>query len=216
MKIHKEIKQSRKGFSLLELLIVIALMSVVMTIGAQSFVLLTGKWQETKKMSELETHADVAFNNLEQDIADTLSAELSHVSILGINQEAKGRGWNTEADADDRLIIPVQGARDNSILKKARSIQYQVIRENDQGFLTASTGALGDKNPSGARRRIIPNADVVRFDVSYATGDPSNPWKDEWSEDELPRAVRVSMTLADPYNPTLQISRKEVYAVHVR
>jgi prepilin-type N-terminal cleavage/methylation domain-containing protein len=206
-----------RGFSLIEVLVAIALLSVVTTIGVRTFSLLTTTWKETQALAGLEDSAGIAFREIRKDLSDTLSAELSGVSIIGIDQFVNPKqGHNQAADEDDRLIIPVQGTKVEEMLERTRSIQYRVEREGGRASLVRTRGALGDKNPSLGKFDFIPLVDVVRFDVTYATGKSESPWVAEWSSNELPRAVRVSMTLADPNNKFRQISRKQIFAIHVR
>jgi prepilin-type N-terminal cleavage/methylation domain-containing protein len=205
------------GYSLLELLVSIALMSVVMTLGVRSFSLLTGLWNETRALADLSDIAEQAFKQIELDLSDTLSAELSGVSIIGIDRVTQNnRSFNSANDADDSLIIPVQGIMRGVSLQRSRSVQYHVDRDQGRSILKRSIGALGDKNPSSGRIDVISRADTLRFDVSFTTGDPDRPWVDEWNSEALPRAVRVSLTLADPENIFRQVSRKKIFAVHVR
>ncbi|MFP6597157.1 MAG: type II secretion system protein [Candidatus Hydrogenedentota bacterium] len=207
----------RLGYSLLELLVSIGLMSVVMTLGVRSFAMLTSLWNETSALADLSDGAVQAFKQIEVDLADTLSAELSGVSIVGIDRVAENkRDFNSAGDADDSLIIPVQGILPGVSLYRSRSVQYHVDRDNGRSHLKRSIGVLGDKNPSSNRTDVISRFDTLRFDVSFATGDAKEPWVDEWKSEALPRAVRVSLTLADPDNIFRQVSRKKIFSMHVR
>lgn len=204
-----------KGFSLLELLVAIALMGVVTTLGIQAFSMLTSAFHETRVLSELNDKAEDAFKDIEKVMADTLSASLSGVSIIGVDREIENkREINRQGNADDRLIIPI--LETGGPLQVSRSIQYQVFREEGRSLLAKTVGSLGDANPSSQRNNIIPDCDVIRFDVTYATGNTDEPWVNSWTSSELPRAVRVSMTLSEEDNITRQISRKAIYEVHVR
>ncbi|MBN4046708.1 type II secretion system protein [bacterium AH-315-P07] len=209
--------RTNRGFSLLELLLAVSMMGVVTTVGITSFAKLTATWKNTQVLLALEDTADVAFRNIEQDLADTLSAELSGVSIVGINRDvASTIGVNQAPDADDRLIIPTQGSLYNTNLFRTRFVQYQIQRDEERALLRRITRDFDDPTRVLTRLDIIPEADVIRFDVTFATGDADTPWVDEWESAEMPRAVRVCMTLTEPGNLSRQISRKETYAVHVR
>lgn len=214
----KEKKRSlSKGFSLMELLVAIALMSIVLTLGVRSFSMLTGAWNETRILGELADIAEDALGKIEVDLADTLSAQLSGVSIVGIDRVTKNKHeFNQADDADDRLIVPIQGIQSGVSLQRSQSVQYQVLRDEGRSMLVRTVGPLGDQNPSSGKSDVISRADTIRFDVSYATGDVEEPWVNEWASGTLPRAVRVSLTLADPDNVFRQVSRKQVYAVRVR
>jgi len=207
------------GFSLIELLVAMGIMGLVMTLGIRSFSMLTTAWNDTQSLAQLSDYADTAFDMIEIDLKDVLSAELSGVSIIGIDQTVSNtREFNRADDASDRLIIPIQGSFTGGSLQQTRSIQYQVVRDNGRSMLRRTMGNLGDPNPSSVAFDIIPLADTLRFDIAFATGDADMPWAGEWSSDALPVAVRVSMTLAVPVEGYAyrQVSRKEVFMVHVR
>jgi prepilin-type N-terminal cleavage/methylation domain-containing protein len=206
----------RTGFTLLELLVVIGIMGVVTTIGVKSFALLTSSWSESRALVELDDTADVAFEMIALDLADALSAELSGVSIKGIDSTSEGIGFNQAGNNDDRLVVPVQGVNSGSSLQIARSVQYKVERSGDRNKLIRTIGPLGNQSPANFRNDVIERADVLRFDVTYGTGDVNNPWATSWDSESHPKAVRVALTLADPNNHFRQISRKETYMVHVR
>lgn len=207
----------KPGFSLVELLIAISILAVVTTIGLQAFALLTGNWREKQAMTRLNGDANAVFREIERDITDTLSAELSGIAIRGYDSFSQGDGFNVASDHDDRIVIPVQDAASGRTLKNARSVQWRVLRDDSgRNALYRTIGTLGSANPSNSRTDFIPNTNVVRFDITYGTGEAGSPWVASWDSEGHPKAVRVSMTLSNPNYPFRQISRKEVYTVHVR
>ncbi|MFP6582463.1 MAG: type II secretion system protein [Candidatus Hydrogenedentota bacterium] len=206
----------RNGFTLLEILVSIAIMGVVASLGVRSFALLTSSWADARAMAELGDTVDDAFELIALDLGDVLSAELSGVSITGIDRMVETDAFNQAGDADDRLIIPTQGLSAALSLQRVRSVQYQVYRDDEFNKLVRTVGPLGSDNPKNGRSEIISRANVVRFDVSYATGDSANPWVSSWDGETLPKAVRVALTLSDPNNGFRQVSRKKVYPVHVQ
>lgn len=207
----------RDGFTLIEILVAITIMSVVTTIGLRMFVLITGQWREQRSMTYLNTQANNAFREIERDLTDALSAEISGVAIRGYDETKSGQGFNAAPDQSDRIVIPVQGAAKQSSLANAWSVQYRLAEDSEgKNVLYRSVGKLGTENPSNGRQTYMPDANVVRFDITYATGGDENPWVSSWNSDMNPKAVRVSMTISDPEYPFRQISRKEVYTVHTR
>lgn len=206
-----------RGFTLIEVLVAIAILGVVTTIGLRSFVTITSNWRETRGLVELDDQASGLFQELERDIADILSAELSGYSVRGYDQFIEGDGFNQAADHDDRIVIPVQGAASGRTLANARFVQWRVERDDvGRNALIRTIGPLGSPSPANGRADFAPRANVIRFDISYGTGEESSPWVKSWTSSEHPKAIRVSMTLSDVDNPIWQISRKEVYTVHVR
>lgn len=209
-------KITSRGFSLIELLVSIAIVGLVMTLGTKAFYSLTSAWAEARTLAELDDTAEDAFYMIGLDMSDLLSAELSGVSIRGIDQVAEADRFNQAGNNDDRLIIPIQGLTVGMDMQRVRSVQFQVLRGDDSNELVRRVGLLGAANPGKNESKIITRANVLRFDVTYATGDVENPWVTSWDAVSLPKAVRVSLTLADTNNIFRQISRKETYLVHVQ
>ncbi|PCJ67013.1 MAG: hypothetical protein COA73_00795 [Candidatus Hydrogenedentota bacterium] len=210
-------RKSKNGFTLVEVLMAIAIMSIVTTLGARSFTTLTSSWNETRILSELNQSIQAAFDTIQRDTQDVLSAELSGVSIIGEHRNAENiREFEKAADADDRVVLPVQGNISGRSLQISASVQYAVDRSGDRIELVRTIDQLGSSSPGKGRQVVLFDADATRFRVEYATGNPANPWVLTWDKSHLPHAVRISMMAVSPDRPWLQVSRKRVFPINVK
>ena len=74
-----------KGFSLLEIITVIAVMSVVTTVGTSVFFKLTQYWKLTTLRMDMNAEANNVFAKFEGDINRVLSATLSGIPLSGVD-----------------------------------------------------------------------------------------------------------------------------------
>ena len=215
--------KTRHGFTLIELLMVIALMGIVTTLATKSFVGMLTHWREVKIMADLENSADKVLEEIAVDLSDVLSADISGVSIVGIDDEwSDNKQHKVAPDQSDRIIIPIQGAHYTSDENIAKSIQYALVHGDTMDgnrksslIRTTGSGTLGNPNfEEGAiTLDVIEDTDTLAFDIEYAT---DTDWVDEWNESTLPKAIRVGIVVAKRDQPYYQISRKAVFKVAVQ
>jgi prepilin-type N-terminal cleavage/methylation domain-containing protein len=202
------------GFTLLELLVVIAVLGVLTTLGLRGFFTLTSSWNQTRTLTELTHKADDALDLIGRDVQDILSAKLSGQSVIGERRESTNdSGVKQATDEDDRIVLQLQGIHRGLSLQKSTSVQYAVQRGSGSPFLTRTIGEFGSDRPNQNPLRPIDDAHTTRFRVEYNNG---KRWVGQWSSSELPRAIRVSLTVANPNNPTMQVARKRVFPVKVQ
>ena len=209
-------RRSSAGFSLFELLVVMSIMAVVTGIGTRTFFLMTSQWNNLKSMADLDAIAYSAFQSMQDDFAEVLSAELSGVSIRAFAEEYTHDPLLQPFRADE-IVLPVQTAIDEGEFKSVGSIRYHVVRDETEGTygLYRSVGTLTAGLPIGARSPIITRANVLSLRYEFLGGE-SGEWQFGWESPQLPAAVRLSLTLADLNRSDLQISRKTVFPIHVR
>lgn len=217
---HPEI---RSGFSLVELLVVMAILSVVTALGSQAFFRVTDAWTKTKILQDLDSAADQAFEIMAHDFADVLSSELSGIPMIGVrgDWESRERRFFDRMFADDSIILPIQSSGIGEGNLTGGTLMYAVRRKRGEDrmehSLVRTVGPLTTASPpeGGLLPVISPDrADVLRLRIEYA--DPQGEWQPSWRDPTLPRAVRVSMTLAHPDQYDRQVSRKAVFPIHVR
>ena len=207
----------RGGFTLLEILIVLAIMGVVSGLGSSAFIVVTSAWNERKSITELDAQAQAVFESIRRDLSDTLSYELSGLEIHGTHRDAVDRSTVPAAhNADDSIAIPVQGASTGQARQRAALVGYRIDRSSENGALVRTVGNLDAAYPTTGRQEIIPLARTVAFRIEYLNDSPGGLWKDDWQGPGHPRALRVSLTLEDLDRPDFQIARKAVLRVHVR
>lgn len=205
--------RERSGFTLIELLVVMAILAVATSLGTTAFVQMTGHWNALKTRTELDNTADDVFSKfLQPDFASALTPALSGVSLTGRSGSATDERFYGITLAADTFTLPIEA----KLIEGGKGpilVSYAVVREDDGGYaLQRSVQDLHAKTPptSTAIARGI-----VQMRVEYADGDGG--WKNEWTAPELPRAVRVSLTVARNDNIRReQIARQAVFRIHVQ
>jgi len=223
-----------RGFTLIELLTVIAIMSVVTTLGTRTFFYMSSAWSHLKILTELDQIAQGAFDDMREDFANVMSSELSGEAILGIKTDYESRNADNERvlDEDDWIIIPVQTAGTEAEELGGAKVVYKLIRfeEEEKGryagtYLGRATFPLDEEFPFDVPPVFPQNsppvidserAHIFKLRFEYAGDEKDGKWLPLWIEKFSPRAVRVSMTLADPWQPHLQVSRKAVFPIRAR
>ncbi len=220
---HCERRAFCPGFSLVELLVVMAILSVVTALGTRAFFGVTDAWSKTKILKDLDSAADQAFEMMAQDFADTLSSDLSGIPMIGVRGDSESREhrYFDRMFADDSVILPIQSTGIGEGNLNGGRLMYRVRRERGgerlEHTLVRTVGPLTTGSPpvGGLLPVISPDrADVLRLRIEYA--DAEGQWQPSWRHPELPRAVRVSMTLAHPDQYDRQVARKAVFPIHVR
>jgi len=98
----------RKGFTLFELLVVIAVLSVVSTIGVQMFGVVSDGWRTQDRRVALANTADQAIDRMRDDFAQVVSAKMGGVAISGEQRMEEKRREGRVSLEDDRITLPVQ------------------------------------------------------------------------------------------------------------
>lgn len=206
-------KRRAGGFSLIELIVVMAILAVVTTLGVTTFSSMTGAWHDAKTLAELDTMAGDAFRSMQRDFADVISASLCGSAVRGIRRDIQDA--LRPSLADDRVVIPIQTAGMGRSALTGGAVMYQVVRSGGRQRLVRTVGGVSEEAPSGSPQEIVERAEVIRLRFEYA-GEADSQWLPDWHRPTSPRAVRVSLTLADLYRPDLQIARKTVFPIYVR
>lgn len=204
-----ERKQRTAGFTLFELLVVLAIMGIVSTIGIGAFFNMTGAWRLSTFRMDLGDAADGVLNAIKDDLDHLPSSKLSGQAIQGVdflNDEAKYQ--DLVRLEDDRLVIPIVQTGLNGKTERL-SVQYRVQRENTPHVLTRGDFAAG---PESGGQTIAEG--VLSFELAFLKGDT---WQPAWSEPYNPDAIRVSVTLQGAYpRVNEQISRSAILPIHVK
>ena len=201
---------TRRGFSLLELIVVIGVMGVVTSLGATTFVRMMDYWAAERGRVELERRAEYALDQMRQDFAAALSSNLSGAALFGESRVARQEDLYFGHDlADDQVFIPVQLPQASPGLVGAGLIRYVIDRTEGHNLLRR-TGELDEAIPSVG---VNVAEGVLKMRVEYSAGDGA--WVSDWTDQTSPRAVRVTLVLADPNRPAVQLSRKAVFPIRV-
>jgi type II secretion system protein J len=204
-------RRRRLGFTLFELLTVIAVLGVVSTVGMRAFVIITGEWNTTTRRMALNTEAVRIFDSMKKDFGQVPPVALSGVSMQGEERLESNQRYNLVRLEDDYFLLPVAGGAEAQSGAGIRMVKYHIGRKPGRGpRLLRTSWAAGGTPAAGVNLEI--SGSVLAMRVAFYDGAA---WQPEWRLETLPEAVAVSLTLADPERPWEQISRKAVFPVYV-
>lgn len=196
----KRMRRSR-GFTLLELIVVIAAFAVLSGIGVRVFYSLTDAWKSVQVRAELDAKAEYAFDQMGRDFAEILSPALSGLSL--------------ESPADDEVIMPVQRIGGPAGRQQAGKVMYHLKRDGATPALYRTVGPLdASGGPAGASTIVAQG--VSRMLVEYLEPGRGDAWQARWTGQGMPEAVRVSLIVTDPDRYWETIARKSTFLINLR
>ncbi len=211
----------RAGFTLMELLTVLAVLSVVSTIGISLFFRINDEWRGTTLRLDLNSIAGRAFDRMERDFGHLASAKLSGAVLAGeqrsqdIPLQPRGMGKERERafqrTEDDRIILPIEQINAETQRMERLNVMYQIDRSGVAPALTRTLGASDQMPPAGAKETIAEGVLAMRIEYDAGAG-----WQPNWSQAALPETVRVSLIVMSPDRPWEQLARKQVFSIHVK
>jgi len=204
-------RRTRLGFTLLELLVVMAVLSVVTTIGATSFIKMTTMWGDTSDGMELNAKSVNVFRTMRSDFERVASAQRTGRSIQGLDRLETDALINRHIPQDDQIIIPVI-QRSPEIGWQQLAVMYKIDRSGGVPTLVRVLGENDGSTPSGAVQVVAEQ--VVAMNITYLDGE--NTWLDAWSRADLPAAVRVSLSMGLSRHPMRHVTREAVFPIHVK
>ena len=199
----------RAGFTLFELLVVIALMGVVTTLGLQTYGSMTTRWNDAQARSNMQSAAGRALESIRRDIAMAPPASFTGQGMLGEPGTARHEDlfWGVDL-ADDSFVVPVPDPDDPGRLLL---IRYFIER----GRTTARLVRVASAADEGQNSRVVVAENVVAMAARFRE-TPTSPWEAAWNHNRMPAQVAISLVMMDPRNPGSQIARREVVSVHAR
>ncbi len=198
------------GFTLLELLTVIALMGVATTMGITMLFKVSDAWRETTRRMELDELASRIFNEMRKDFALVVSPAVDGASIRGSGRTATDDRFHRVPLEDDRMTLPVSLPLKPDEPPRRVDVTYRIDRQDGKTALLRTINLPGE---AGAPIKVADGVLAMRIEYSERRSDGS--WFAAWTKPELPAAVRVSLTIMDPLRPNEQISRKTVFPIWV-
>ena len=208
---------AQSGFTLFELLVVLALTAVVTGIGTVTLFKMTDNWSALRMRTELDRRAESVFESMQDDIAAMVSSSLAPASVQGSSATAEHPQFYRIPLADDAVTLSVTGTTPEGYSAPVL-VTYRVKRDSGEAsgagmMLVRSQNRPGAADEAASEQTV--QEGVLQFQVEY-TADGST-WQREWAETSPPRAIRASLTMADPVNPMReQIARSYVFPVHVQ
>lgn len=201
------------GFSIIEMLTAIALLSVLTTIGVSALFQVTDGWKVSRNSMTLQDTAEYAFAELERDFGHVLSQQLAGMPVRGAErnhsvEEATSPFYRMTLE-DDRIELPIQETDPATGAVVTQNVAYEISRQGETPALTRLVGPLGAEPPTASSNQW---EYVFGLRIQYYDGET---WQPKWEQDKLPEAVSVSMTIMDDVYPDEQIARRATFAIHV-
>lgn len=124
-------KQNRKGFTLAELLIVVAIIAVLVAVAIPVF---------TSQLEKSREATDIA--NVRSAYAEVVTHYLEKASVITINVDAKQTQGNWQTSPQPVLVYQGAGAQASyGFTAKTQGNQYAVtLTENSDGSVSPSVG----------------------------------------------------------------------------
>lgn len=179
----------RRGFTLLELIIVISLMGIASTMGTVVLFKVFGIWQGVTERAALEARAD------------TIAADLR--AVLLTNQKAEGFAIVCADKAAPGAGLPEDRLQLANASTLAETV-YEINRELPVPRLVFRQSING-----AAAERVVAEG-VLAFCVEFLPRQAGAAWQRGWQQNQLPAALRVTLVLGRPDQPWNQILRRLV------
>ena len=209
--------QRKNGFTLLELIMVIALMGVATTLGVTMLFKISDAWRQTAIRCELDNRAEHIFKSIEKDMAEMLSPSATGIPFkaeAGTATLEKEPFYKAQVERD-RLIVPTKlTMRDDPKAELTHvDVEYAVESKEDASRLMRIERVPGVAENKWPQLEI--DKAVISFRIESLAREAGATWQPGWTKTTTPRAVRVSVVLANPNNPQDQIVRMAVFPVEV-
>jgi len=166
-----------RGFTLLELLVVIALMGVVSTLGLRLFFEMTESWRMVRERVDLDAVAAGIFDDIGKSFDAIVPPRLSGLSLKGIDHVVQddARFWGQPLNSDILefpVLVPTSGTATRCVL-----VRYYVGRDAAAGdTLQRSLRDFGVSADKAASAEVAKY--VVRFEAEYLA--PDGQWLAAW------------------------------------
>ncbi|HNT89622.1 MAG TPA: acyl-CoA dehydrogenase family protein, partial [Candidatus Hydrogenedentes bacterium] len=148
------------GFSLIELVTVLALLAVVSTLGSIAFFRIDGRWRTEYLRTRMLAAAEQGFDAMRRDFGQLVSPRRTGVGVEGamtvrVEEDPASPFWRMGLE-DDQIVFPT--ARRNpatGVIERFR-VMYKIARSGADGpRLVRVYGALDAAVPAGASQPII-------------------------------------------------------------
>lgn len=201
----------RNGFTLFELLLALTIVSVISTIGATGFFKLTDYWNDLLLTNRENQIATDIFAVMASDFENTLSSEVTNISLQGSTADFQDnrRFWRLDFE-DDRISLPVEAYNPSLGIWERRLVRYEIDRNDGEPQLIRYARPL-DAGPSVEKQTaLFPGVSGIR--IHYFDGET---WRNQWQEDSMPKAVRISLAVMENLRADKHLSRMATFRIFV-
>jgi prepilin-type N-terminal cleavage/methylation domain-containing protein len=198
---------SARGFTLLELIVSLTILSVVSTLAVSAFVNANDYWNGLRSAAELDRNATAALDSLRGDFGSLLPSRVSNTALRGLTATAVDdrHSWRSTFE-DDRAEMVTDQYNMLSSQHEMATVGYSIDRHGEIPRLVRTA-----RGSAVTETVIAPN--VAGLNFAWFDG---KQWLDAWEKPGLPRAVRVSLSLVDPDRPGRNLARTTVFNVNVQ
>ena len=200
-----------KGFTLFELLTVLAILSVVTTIGTGVFIKVADLWRVTTVRSQLDVTARYVFDFMRHDFDHVLSKQLCGHTLTGEQRLEENKRYKMVRLEDDSISLPVEEVNSITGLVERGRIAYEIDRKGATPTLYRLRTTVDGNEDTALRQQVAKGVLAMRIEYQEA-----GVWHPDWHKDVLPEAVRVNITICDAERTWEQITRKTVFTIHVK
>ncbi len=185
--ISRQTKGCEAGFTLVEMLVVLALAAVITTLIATS----TGQFRKIREL-------DRGLQEQQQldAVLDLITGDLRAALDLPLHSTDPNRGLRFEGKADEMTFVAV--VRTGFGTRGLREVRYFTRKAKGRLELLREIKAYASSEanpPEAATERLLP--DIRGFTLSYRKSG-EQVWEDGWAaERQLPRVVRVRIELRE-------------------
>lgn len=200
------------GFTLFEMLVVLAVLGVVSSIGISAFVSISASYRTIERRMNMETIAQNILDTVREDCNLIVPSALSGRAVQAERAMEETRRYGRVPLENDRVVLPISYF--NPIAGKLERVRvmYHIDREGPMPVLRRTMeGGYGPGDPAGASEVVA--AHVLSMRVECFDGQE---WLPGWDNAANPAALRFSVTVADPDRPYEQTARSAAFPVRVQ
>ena len=214
--------KSKYGFSLMEVIVSIAILSIVSTIGVSMFIKVTDAWRIANARAELYRTGDRVLEQIRDDISRMVSSDMSGVSVNGLSryyveESSDSPLWRVRRE-DDKMLLPVEVPVDGTGNTRRFLVHYEIDHQTAPSALVRNTTPFGVYVSDNDGSILLESVLSLRIEYleQNASPDDQSAWVTQWDATYNPRAIRVSLVMSNPLRLDQQISRQATYYTAVR